>query len=397
MIDFTFISAACQTVLVGGPIAFNPACFLSLPTTIWFPIFLLIILVATSVIAVIFMLSPLLGRSDIRLWSRIKIYELLLTVVLGVIFLTMSTLLYTVDPTPALRSVGLLPTTCDPTVSGNVPSSLLITNNLYSVALCDMYQYNADVSSFSTGMFYFAMVAGLAPVIPITQTIDVGGPPALPTSGTGAAPAPGIGFNLDLQLIPIQVVLQYIVPLMGAYFAVVILAQVQQILLSAAMIIFSIFMAIGLCARAFSVTKTFGGSMIAFGLGIGFVYPLVTLISYGFLDVVISNATGNISVLLFLTNAATALIHGAYAILDASISGNGVCSNPISNSCQTVIYAHTGLAGVLTPFVVVGGFVSSGLLFIPLLNLVIVDAFIVDVSKVIGERIDLMSLLTRIV
>ncbi len=390
MINFVFASL-CQTTQTGGTIPFSPTCFLGAPPNIWFPIFALIILMVLGIIAVIYMLSPLLGRNDIKLWSRIKIYELLLTVVLAVVFLTVSSLLYTIDPTQALRTTGLLPTTCDPTVANNPPST--VVSNLYSVALCDMYQYNVDVSSYSTGIFYFAMIAGLSPTVVLNGVVDVGGPPSLPASGSQAQPSPGLGVNLDIQLIPIQVVLQYIVPLMGAYFAVVILAQVQQIMLSAAMILFSSLMILGLVARAFSVTKTFGGSMIAFALGIGFVYPLVTMISYGFLDVVIQHASANISILNILFTASTALIGAVFGILGAGTT----CLNPASAACQAVAYSGTGLASVITPFVVLGGFISSGLLLIPLLNLVIVDAFIVDVSKVIGERIDLMSLLTRIV
>lgn len=392
-------STQCAGIgVIGGIIPFTPTCFLSQPYTIWFPIFFTIIVIVSSIIAIIYMLSPLLGRNDIKTWSKIKIYELLLTVFLAMVFLGASSLLYTVDPTSTLTSVGLLPQSCNPLVTNNVPSSYLIVDNMYSVALCDMYQYNQDVASYSTGIFYLAMIAGVAPQFDVNGVALTGGPPLLPSSGAGAGAGPGIGISLNFLVVPIQFVLQYIVPLMGAYFAVVILAQVQQILLASSMILFSVFMIIGFTARAFSVTKTFGGSMIAFALGIGFVYPLVTLISYGFLDVVLQNvatALGGLSIF-------SILIHSIFGTAGAQATGGIVsataqiltstCTNPAAANCNDALLAQT-----LTPFVVLGGFIASGLMLLPLLNLVIVDAFIVDMSRVIGERMDLMSLLTRIV
>lgn len=372
-----------------GPVFFDSGCFLSLPPNIWFPYFMLVVFVVIGIIAVIYMLSPFLGRNDINLWSKLKIYELLITVVLAVVFLAVSTFLYTVDPTSVLNNIGLLPSTCNPTVTTNMPSSANV-NNLYSVALCDMYQYNVEVQTFSSGMFFFSFVAGVAPSANVNFAVLIGGLPVLPNGGAEAGSAGGLGFSALLNLLPVQAVLQYIVPLMSAFFAATILADMQQILLSACMIMFSIFMIIGLVARAFTVTRTFGGSMIAFALGIGFVYPLVTLITYGFLNVAIHNANTEIG-----ANAGVTLYSAAMGIFGAFIDflapGSALAACPVTGA------TNPNLACVLTPFIISGGFVASGLLLLPVLNLVIVDAFIVDVSRVIGERMDLMSLLTRIV
>lgn len=362
-----------------GPIPFNPVCFLGLGPTIWFPIFMAIITVVIAIIAVIYMLSPLLGRNDIKTWARIKIYDVLLTVVLAVVFLVFSGMLYSIDPTSAYGAVGLLPQSCSPTVMTNTPTSVNV-NNLYALSVCDMYQYNQNVMSFSNGMFWLSLGAGLAPSAAINIAFLEGGPQQLPSTSTSSGVSPGIGFALFINLMPITIIHQYVVPLMGAYFAAVILAQVQELLLSSAMIIFSIFMIIGFTARAFGVTKTFGGSMIAFALGFGFIYPLITTISYGFLDVVLENAQ--------------IALHGSildlFQTLALSLVGNMV----------SLFFGGTGagtLSANFTPLLINGGFIASGLLIIPLLNLIIVDAFIVDVSRVIGERMELMSLLTRIV
>lgn len=378
-----------------GSVQFNPACFLSIPPTIWFPIFLAIISVAISAIVVIYALSPLLGRNDIKVWSKIKIYEILLTVLLAVFFLALSSFLYTVNPAPLLSSIGLLPSTCNPTIS-NTPSSSNV-NNMYGIAVCDMYQYNKHVASFSSGMFYLAMIAGIAPIANFNAVAPgfTGGIPDLPSSGAGGAASPGLGVSFLINFMPIQLVFQYIVPLMSAFFAVVVLAQMQQILLSASMLLFSVFMIMGFVARAFTVTRTFGGSMIAFALGIGFIYPLVTLMGYGFLDVAMANVPNAVCLpgACFqgsFTTLMTGIAGGIFnAVITALFLSN--CTNPTALACQS-----TSLSNLITPLAIYGGFVSVGLMLLPLLNLIIVDAFIVDVSKTIGERIDLMSLLTRI-
>ncbi len=381
-----------------GALSFDPTCFFSLPYTVWFPLFLMICALIILFISVIYMVSPLFGRNDIRLWCKLKIYEILITVFLAAMFLALASVLYTMDPASLLYTIGLLPSSCAPGLGG-IPTPPA-NNNLYSVAVCDMYQYNHDVASFSQGIFYFAMVSGFAPVANFNVAILTGGPPQLPAGGTQAQPPPGLGFNLAIELIPIQVVFQYLIPFMSAYFAVDILAQVQQLLLASSMIIFSAFMIIGFFARAFSITKTFGGSMIAFGLGIGFIYPLVTLMSYGFLDVAIQQVQfvqcvnyPNSNAMPHCTSLPNLLSDAALGLFQAIISiVFSRCNIATLAGCQT-----SALANAITPFMMLGGFVAAGLILIPLLNLVIVDAFIVDVAKVIGEKIDLLSLLTRIV
>ncbi len=380
------LAAGCNI----GAIQFNPVCFFSAApfgavTNAWFPIFMMVIAIVIAIIAIIYALSPLVGRNDMKTWCKVKLYELMMTIVIAFIFLAMSTLLYTVNPSPALKQVGILPQTCDPTVGGNVPSSAGNTN-IYSVALCDMYQYNSRVASFSEGVFLLAMVGGLAPVVNINAVSDVGGITNIPgggATGSGVEASPGIGFSIAFQLLPIQFVLQYIVPLMSAYFAAVMIAIMQQIMLSAAMILFSSLMIIGLVARAFSITKTFGGAMIAFALGIGFIYPLMTIMSYGFLNVVLINAQA--------ANGGGAAGQFEHWLLYDTLGLGGAIGSYLGtgNTAQ--------IANIMTPFIISGGFVASGLMLLPLINLIVVDAFIVDLSRVIGERMELMSLLTRII
>ena len=126
--------------------------------------------------------------------------------------------------------------------------------------------------------------------------------------------------------------------------------------------------------------------MIAFGLGLGFIYPLMAGLTYGFLDTAIQNvacATGSSASICTATTPSIGNLAPALIV--------GMLSIPINwASSGTFSFAST-----LTPLIIYGGFVAAGLLLIPLLTLIVVDAFIVDFSKAIGERMDLFSLLTR--
>jgi hypothetical protein len=72
------------------------------------------------------------------------------------------------------------------------------------------------------------------------------------------------------------------------------------------------------------------------------------------------------------------------------------------------VIASTNFGGVLAPFgalatwligniISYAGIVLLGISLIPLLNFLIVDTFIIDFSRAIGEKVDFMSLLTSII
>ena len=346
----------------------NPVCLFTSAPNIWFPIVLLGVLVVISVVAIIYALGPLLGRNDIKIWARAKIYDALVTIVLAIIFLSFSTALYSTDPTSLYSAIGIIPKSCI------YPSSISQSpTNLYSISLCDIYTFNQNVASFSTSVFWMSVLLDFTP--------SISG--SFPTGSVTPinARSYGTGISYSVSLLPIVLVHQYIVPFMTAYFVAVLASQVLQVLLSAAMLIFSVFLILGLLARSFGVTKSFGGSMIAFGLGLGFVYPLVVSISYGFLNVVIENV-GNAAFGIGSLSGLSLFIFNAVPLLISS-----VFSGSLLNGIETLF----------TPVIFYSGFIAAGLLIIPLLNLVIVDAFISDFSRSIGERMDLFSILTRII
>jgi hypothetical protein len=171
--------------------------------------------------------------------------------------------------------------------------------------------------------------------------------------------------------------------------------QMQMLLLSSALLIFSTFMAIGLIARLFGITRSFGGAMIAFALGVGVLYPLMVCLTYGFLntglqEVVSSYCLPAIGCLLKVEQWSL-LIFSFLSMLIYLMLGM---------TCPTVQAActiQTYLPQLLGQLVTYGGIMSIGLTLVPFFNFLIVDTFIVDFSRAFGERMDLLSLLGNLI
>lgn len=351
--------------------------FLTAGPNIWFPIVLLAAFAIITIIGLIYALSPLLGRTDIRTWARAKIYDALITIVFALIFVSFSTVICTVNPTSSMRSIGILPANCDPIIS-NTPSTTGIAD-IYGLSLCEIYQFNQNVASFTQSLYWTSLLlGGINPEITI----------AIPEGGNfqPVVAGPGVGISFSLDAIPITLIHQYIIPYLQAYFAALLASELLQIVLSSSMLFLSLFLVLGLIARSFSITKSFGGAMIAFGIGLGFVFPLIAMLTYGFIDTAMINAqTTACQGITFIHGAPCALVDLAPLLI------SGILSIPINIFGNPLPFNQ-----IITPLIIYGGFIGAGLIFIPLLNLIVVDAFIVDFSRAIGERMDLFSLLTRI-
>lgn len=336
--------------------------FLTAPYTSWFPVVSLAVLAFLVVLIVVYMLSPLVGRTDIRSWTKIKGYELLLSLVLIGIFASFSTEICVIDPKPYLIQVQILPSSCN---NNNI-------NNLYAVSICDMSQFNSYMNYMNTFLYYVLLTFAIQPAFGVS--VSIGGT----AQGTVLGGTGGVGVSVShIELTPAQASIKYLGPVLDGLYTLVLINKMQLLLLSSSLVIFSIFMAIGLIARAFGVGRTFGGAMIAFALGIGFVYPLVATINYGFLDYGLQNSiaqsAGSLYPALLLTPVITVL----------SLLASYPNIAPFLSYIPEYVFEFAGL-------------ISMGMLFVPLINFVILDTFIIDFSTAIGERMDFMSLLTRI-
>ncbi len=394
----------------------NISSLLTAPCTIWASVALMAVFAMIAVLACIYLIAPLAGSNELRTWVKVKIYDLLASIFLIIIFAAFATMLYTVNPEPILYNLKLLPNSC------------VGMTDLYGIGVCDIHQFNMFTIELNNMLFYtleafsfqpeFTVNIGQASVSKASTTGSTtgaaasageGAAGAAASAGEGAAGAAAsagegaaasaagdaeggsllgaIGLSAGpLALIPQYTSFKYLSGALDVFFAVEMLNEVQLIVLSSSVVIFAIFMALGLIARSFGVTRTFGGAMIAFALGIGFVYPLMTSLTYGFIDYGMQNTlyTG------WLTAGAAALtpyVMVGTLILDWSIGNIG----PL-NIGQWIIQ---NIPGVQQLFIFVG-LSAMGLVFVPIINFVIVDTFIVDFSQAVGERMDFMSLLTNI-
>ncbi len=346
----------------------NISSLLTAPCTVWASVALMVVFAMIAVLACIYLIAPLAGSNELRTWVKVKIYDLLASIFLIIIFAAFATMLYTVNPEPILYNLRLLPHSC------------VGMTDLYEIGVCDIHQFNMFTIELNNMLFYTLEAFSFQPEF----TFNLGQFSGRTASGTliGA-----VGLSAGpLALIPQYTSFKYLSGALDVFFAVEMLNEVQLIVLSSSVVIFAIFMALGLIARSFGVTRTFGGAMIAFALGIGFVYPLMTSLTYGFIDYGMQNTlyTG------WLTAGAAALtpyVMVGTLILDWSIGNIG----PL-NIGQWIIQ---NIPGVQQLFIFVG-LSAMGLVFVPIINFVIVDTFIVDFSQAVGERMDFMSLLTNI-
>lgn len=336
----------------------------------WFALAAIAALAVLCVLAIIYGLSPWVGRSDIRTWVRVKIYDVCLSLVLIFVFLWVAGIVYNFNVGFLAQSpINLVPSECSAANSAGFNP----TSNIYSLAICDMYQFNVFTATLNTAQYYFTLAAGtLQPNYQVEATfgsVQIGGP---------------------VTLLPKETGFKYLGTVVDLVYSFVLANDVQLILLSASALIFSILMSLGLIARVFTITRTFGGAMIAFAIGIGIIYPILVIANYGFINYGLDQIqpyameVGGSGTALGILNLAPPLV--------SAYTGSGVIAAIFR---VAALGADFGTSLPEPTFIYVG-LVWIGLTFIPLINLIIVDVFIIDFSQAIGERLDLLSMLERI-
>jgi len=337
--------------------------FLTAPYTAWFPITLIAATLIIVILAAIYLFAPLMGREDIRRNIGIMIYQTLFGIVLIIAFGIFATWVCTFNAESLLQNLNLI-------LVNGIPSGLAVPQNanLYETAVYDLYWFTNYGALANTNYFlpvlYFVLNMGPS------LNIKVNFIPGVDDLGISAKGS----FNLGGLVLG-----SYFNYVIDALYWLFIINDVQFIIISAAPIIFAIFVSIGLIARIFGFSRNFGGSLIALGVGIGFVYPLMVSITYGFINVAYSQLKNNIfsnivGSALFSSNLQTMLV--------GLINGLAVVNLILSS-----IYSIVNLAG----------FTATASLILPILNFVVVNTFVIDFSQAFGERLDFMSLLARIV
>ncbi len=340
---------------------------LSSPYTFWFPIVVLAAIAVILVAIVIGMLAPLLGRNNLVPWARMKAYEEIATVIIAIIFLGFSSIICAFNPVPVLGSIGLVPQSC----SG---SGSVAIDNIWGLATCNMYTFNQNFVHILTVGYWLSMLDNFGPKIGIAATLGGIGADASGSFTTGTSSL-------------------FISPLLQILIAEMTVSMLQVILLSSSAILFSFLIGIGLIARAFGTTRTFGNAMIALGIGIGLIYPLLVIVSYGFINTTFSNI---VSAELF----AFANLVGNTAATTAITFANLLSLMPTLFASTTALSFGTGIVAqiwnIIGLFVLLGSVVMFGLIFIPALNFMILEAFVRDFSSALGQQVSFMEMLNQV-
>ncbi|MDE1865513.1 MAG: hypothetical protein KGH94_02650 [Candidatus Micrarchaeota archaeon] len=332
----------------------------------WFPIAFLAALCVIIIAALIYMIAPVLNSRAMQEWSRIQIYEAVLSLALVIAFIVVVKLL-SLNPEPGFASVGIVPQGCT------------AANSIYALSSCDLAQFNNAGYSIATTLWEFSFLRAVIP----SSTLKV-----QPFSLED-----GIQFQFSVPNILSAGNDKLLKSLMEFVLLFLLLSQVQLVLISSALLLMSFFFAIGLVARIFGISRSFGGAMIAFGIGLGILFPLLTGITYGYIDVSINSYC--------IANAGAVSCSGL-SFLQSFLN---IFVNPFTQIAG--LFAPTGgpLGATAVPLFIQSattlfdsvGYLLAGLIVIPVVNVIIVDAFVVDFSTAIGERMSFSMLFRELV
>ncbi|MGC8675947.1 MAG: hypothetical protein ACP5T3_00310 [Candidatus Micrarchaeia archaeon] len=304
------------------------------PVYAWFPVAIAGAIAIIAVLALVYELSPFFGRTDLRAWAKIKMYEVFFSIVLIFVFFAFMAVFSSINFGSTLGQLA--------------PKDCASNFDIYALSMCDLNHFQSYVAQFNN-LVFVAMFS----TVPSTE-IGVKLPDfSASTSISGADAAFGFSF-VELSIL----------------FAFYMLSDVLLLLLSVSLLLFAVFMAIGLISRIFEVTRTFGGAMIAFGIGLGMLFPLLIALSYGFVDVAVSKAAS----LVTISGLESALLGIIFAPLGAALA-----------------------IDALVNFFVFAGYIIAGIVFLPIFTLTIVDVFIRDFSRAVGEQMNFMSILTNMI
>ena len=366
----TFLSPATRTpVLQMSPIlgtglrmpVLSATSNLPVDITPWLVLAILAVLLVLVVAAFVYMLSNFSNSPNMRAWARSQIYESLITLLIIAAFIAIVAIILSFNPSNLPQS-QFIPKDC----TGSNWEGWGTATNVFDLATCDIQAFNVYSLEFFSAIYTTVSLASLMS-IGFNIGIDPCEMASVPNTHCE------ISFGLD-SVLPVSMDTDTAF-MISALVVLFIMNQVQTAILAGSLLWFAFFVTLGLVARAFGISRTFGGAMIAMGLGLGLVYPLLAMVTYG--------------TIVTSFNAYCGSSGCSASTLDTMFSGSLLTAifGIISGSGWTSMYG-----GILYLALAI-----AGMTFIPFMNFVVLDAFIVDFSKSIGERLDFVTIMTGLV
>lgn len=309
--------------------------------TSWYGIAMLLAIAVISIAALVYMLSKFVGSQNAALWARVQIYEALIGIVfIAILFGFYSWML--VNPQPTLGAIGLVPSQCTS------------ASDIYALSSCDLGSFLSQSTDWFSFIYYVSYVWGLTGGFKASFTVPPG---AMKVSTSLSSILPASGEEM------FAIVFDLLMP-------AIMLNELQMILLAAAPLMFGLLLAVGILAWMVGFSRRFGGTLIALAIGVGVIYPLLVAITYGFIEVKVS---------AFMPVILSQLALFLQGIL------SGLLSLQFTNMTSLVAALFSS-----------GSYVFAGLVLVPLLNFMILDAFVTDFSKAIGIRMTFMELIMNL-
>jgi hypothetical protein len=329
----------------------------------WFLVSMIVALCVILAAALLYMVAPVFNSPAMQQWSRFQIYEVLLSIGLIFLFLVVVKLFF-LNPAPAFASVGLVPQGCT------------TANTIFGLSACDLAQFNTASYNIAYYIWAFSFFKGVIP----RSSLSI-----QPFTNEGT----GFEFIFTLPNVLDAANTQFLNYILDAILTFLLVSQIQLVILSSSVLLLSFFFSVGLIGRLFGVSRSFGGAMIAFGLGLGLVYPLLIGVTYGYIDVA-SNAYCIGSVLCSATNSAMTFGTAFLNIFVAPFNALLFLFSGTTTPAQAV------LASFATVFDEIG-YVLAGLVVMPIINIIIVNIFVVDFSRAVGEEMSFSMLFRGVV
>lgn len=308
----------------------------------WYGLAAIVAVAVISAAALVYMLGKMADSQNAIFWARAQIYEALL----GIVFIAIFFVLYSwllVNPQGSFASANLVPSQCTS------------ASDIYALSDCDLGSFLSTSTQWFSYLFYASYVLGLTSGLSVSYSFASG--------------STSIGTKLD-SLMPSSAE-ETLAVLTDLLLPAIMLNELQMILLSGAPLLFAMLLMLGITAWMIGFSRKFGGTMIALAIGFGIVYPLLIAVTYGFVDIRISMILPDI--LSKLAVALQSLLAGLLTLQFSSLS-----------SLAASVFSA-------------GSYIFAGLVLVPILNFMILDAFVVDFSKAIGIRVTFMELLTNLV
>ncbi len=321
------------------------------------------LLLVITVSAIAYAISITIKNNKAAEWTKNQIFEGILSLVLLIAF---SSIIYVflINPQSGYSALGLMPSQCKS------------STNIFELGECDISTFNSYSSTLLALSFGGLFIEGLAPGIPINF------PPILFSTGEISI---SISASTEINsIIPTSVFFPATV-MVSALMLAMTLSYVQGIILSLSLFFLITFIPMGLVARIFGFSRSFAGTLISLGLGLGLVYPLIVSITYGFILVTISASFSS-----FLGNIGNLGISLIKIILDSLALGN-----PLNSITQ--LTAQAAIQGSIANAFKAISYIFLGLTLIPFLNFVVLETFITDFSSAIGEKVSFLVLLSGLV